>query len=156
LAGADLKGEFLDSFTKFSTEALDMGMEIWLRPHPAGRYTDVKKIQIPAGVSKSEGPIYREPFERYRFAISPPSSIVLDFVVEGIPVAVWRDSEGYIDCRNYDGLPTVSDADEWWDFVAQALIDPSPLLEAQETFLKRLDIPTDVPERFRALLGSFG
>jgi len=156
LGDLDLKSQFLAAFEGFSVDAVDMGIDVWLRPHPAGRYTDLKKTALPAGVQKSQGPVYREPFERYRFAISPPSSIIFDLIVAGVPVAVWQDSEAQIDRDNYRGLPVVSDAEDWWDFAARAILEPAALLENQDKFLQGLRIPDDIPGRFRELLTSFG
>jgi hypothetical protein len=156
LGDLNLKGEFLTTFERFSADAVDIGIDVWLRPHPAGRFTDVRKVALPAGVQKSEGPIYKEPFARYQFAISPPSSIIFDLIVAGVPVAVWQDAERQIDCDNYHGLPIVSGADDWWSFAERAMFHPAALLAAQQDFLRGLAIPQDVPGRFRELLSSFG
>jgi len=87
--GSDvLKSGFISQFNDFAGEAAARGWDVWLRPHPAGRYTDVKNLALPDGVQKSSGPIYKEDLKRFSFAISAPSSILLDFMLADIPVAV--------------------------------------------------------------------
>ena len=101
-------------------------------------------------------PIYKEDLRRFRFAVSPPSSVLFDLILAGIPVAIWQDPEGQIDCTNYPGLPVVSDPDEWWEFVGRAILNPEPILAAQCNFIRKLPMPDDVSERYRQLLCSFG
>ena len=156
LGGTALKSNFIAQFTDFATRAVNEGEDVWLRPHPAGRFTDVKGVALPHGVRKSAGPIYREDMRRYRFAISAPSSILLDFIVAGVPVAVWQDAERQIDCRNYPGLPVISRSGDWWQFATNIERDRDHLLAEQQTFLTGLQIPGNVEERYRDLLLSCG
>jgi len=45
--------------------------------------------------------------------VSPPSTILFDAVLAGVPAAVWTDSVASGDAVNYDGLPAVADYAEW-------------------------------------------
>ena len=156
LGNAVLRSDFISQFSDFAAAAAQSGLEVWLRPHPAGRYTDVKGIALPGGVQKSNGPIYKEDLRRFTFAISAPSSILFDCIVAGIPVAVWQDAEGEVDCRNYPGLPVVTSVEEWLEFAALAEADRAGLLTAQRRFVDGLMLPEDIEARYRDLLRSLG
>lgn len=156
LGNTILKSGFMNQFASFAAEAEELGWEVWLRPHPAGRYTDVKGLSLPAKVIKSTGPIYKEDLRRFRFAVSAPSSILFDFVAAGVPVAVWQDEEGSIDCRNYHGLPLVSGVDEWIEFGQKVLAEPEHIAADQSSFLDSLAIPENVTAAFTELLQSVG
>lgn len=151
-----LKSDFIAQFTDFCGQAAAAGLEVWLRPHPHGRYTDVKAVALPDGVRKSSLPIYRERLARFDFAVSAPSSVLFDLLVAGVPVAVWQDGDGEIDCRNYRGLPVISAAEDWWDFAERAVRDRERLLADQRDFMARLMIPADVEARYSEVLRSFG
>lgn len=155
LGGADLKALFLDAFEKFADEATRIGGTVWLRPHPGGRYTDRSGVRLPANIRKSDAPIYKEDLGRFQFAISAPSSVLFDLVLAGVPVALWQDPEGQIDCSNYPGLPIVSGPDDWFEFAGQAILNPEPLRATQEQFYKQLGIHDDVRNRYAQLLNSF-
>lgn len=155
LGGSELKSEFLTVFESFANNAVAQNAKVWLRPHPAGRYTIEKGVGLPTGVLRSELPLYKENLDIYRLAVSAPSSILFDMIVADIPVAVWQDANGQIDCGNYNGLKIVSDVEDWWKFSAQILIDPEPVLKRQHNFLDALHIPKDVPARYTNLIYSF-
>ena len=155
--GSDvLKAGFIGQFNDFAGEAAALGWEVWLRPHPAGRYTDVKGVALPEGVQKSSGPIYKEDLKGFRLAISAPSSILLDFMLAGVPVAVWQDSEGSIDCRNYPWLPVVSDVEDWLWFAAAVLAEPEGFIARQNDLLQSLAMPDDVTASYLRVLKSVG
>ena len=52
----------------------------------------------------ANNPIYRTNLGAYCYGVSAPSSVVIDMVLAGIPTAVWRDQDGMMDTRHYDGL----------------------------------------------------
>ncbi|MFT3988314.1 hypothetical protein [Aestuariivirga sp.] len=155
LGSAILKSGFLAQFTDFAEEARGLGLEVWLRPHPAGRYTDIKGVALPEGVKKSSKPIYRENLGRFRFAVSAPSSILFDFIVAGIPAAVWQDEDGGIDIRNYPGLPVIHKGEDWRAFAETAETKRDELLAGQRAFLEGLAIPDDVEGCYVSLLKSY-
>jgi len=155
LGSAILKSGFLAQFTDFAEEAPGLGLEVWLRPHPAGRYTDIKGVALPEGVKKSSRPIYREDLGRFRFAVSAPSSILFDFIVAGIPAAVWQDEYGEIDIRNYPGLPVIRKAEDWRAFAEDAETKREALLAEQQAFLDGLAIPDNVEGCYVNLLKSY-
>ena len=156
LGSTALKSDFLAQFTDFAAEAPERGLEAWLRPHPSGRFADVKGVSLPPHVRRSSAPIYREDLRRFRFAVSAPSSVLFDLMAAGVPVAVWQDLGGAIDCRNYAGLPVISSLPEWWDFAAAAEAEREKLVAAQDDFVRRLNIPADVEQRYAGLLSLSG
>ena len=74
----------------------------------------------------------------------------------GVPVAVWQDRDGEIDCRNYAGLPVISTAGGWWDFATAAERNRDELVAKQEDFIRCLNIPGDVKQRYASLLSLSG
>jgi hypothetical protein len=151
-----LKSGFITQFADFARESENLGWDLWLRPHPAGRYSDSKGAGLPPNVQRSNGPIYKEDLGRYRFAISAPSSILFDLIAAGVPVAVWQDADGTIDCRNYPGLPRVTGVDEWVAFGQQVLAGRERFVARQAEFLEGLAMPQDVTAAYRSLLQSAG
>ena len=156
MAGAVLKSDFIAQFTDFAVQAAKQNIDVWLRPHPAGRFMEVRGVALPPKVRMSSLPIYKENLSRFSFGVSAPSSILFDLMMAGVPVAVWQDAEGDIDCRNYGGLPTISCIDDWWDFAAEVEHERERLMTRQAEFIRRLGMPDNVLERYAALLGSSG
>ena len=156
MAGSVLKSDFIAQFTDFAGQAAKQDIDVWLRPHPAGRFMEVRGAALPPNVRMSTLPVYKENLSRFNFAVSAPSSILFDLMTAGVPVAVWQDAEGDIDRRNYAGLPTLSCIDDWWAFAAEAATGRERLLAQQAEFIRRLMIPDNVLERYATLLGSYG
>lgn len=146
------KAGFLETFRAFAGRMHGLGAETSLRPHPAGRFTERWGFEPPAGVVLSEEPMYRLDTDRYAFAISAPSTVLFDFLLADVPVAVWRDPEDEIDHSNFVGLPTVGSADDWWRFAMASQLERARLLAVQRSFLMDLRIPPDVRGRYGALL----
>lgn len=154
-ASGDFKAGFMDVFFQFCDELLDAEQTVALRPHPGGQYVLKNKVSLPDNVVLANEPIYRTCLKDYRYGISAPSSVVLDMVMAGIPTAVWRDGDGVMDVRNYDGLTMISGLDDWLAFRRDALKRPEMILDKQRLYLQKLGIPTDTDDvrgRFRNLL----
>ena len=156
LGSTALKSDFIAQFIDFATEAPRRGLDVWLRPHPSGRFAGLQGSSLPAHVRKSSAPIYREDLGRFGFAVSAPSSVLFDVMAAGVPVAVWQDGGGDIDCRNYAGLPVISAPGDWWTFAETVAAERPRLLAAQDDFLRRLNIPPDGGRRFAGLLSLSG
>lgn len=130
-------------------DALASVAERWpvvLRPHPAGPFAKGEMIP-PPGVVLDARPIGEAELDRYRAAISPPSTVLFDLIARDVPVALWRDSWGLVDERHYGALTRVTSADDWLAF-----FDAPPDLERQRGFVRALGFPADTPARFDALL----
>ena len=145
---------FLEHFTAFAERASAAGVRIDFRPHPAGRFTERMGFQLPSGAVWNNRPLYEQDLNAFGFAISPPSSILFDFVVAKVPTAVWTDPEGRMDHANFAGLETVSTAEEWWSFAERSAHERDTILANQERFLEKLQIPPDVAGRYSALLSQ--
>ena len=143
---------FLEQFLGFANRAAAAGIRLHFRPHPAGRFTDHIGFRLPAGVERNGRPLYEQDLSGFDFAISPPSSILFDFVIARVPTAVWVDAAGRMDATNFSGLETVSTADEWWSFAERSTRDREPIVASQEKFVERLGIPADVAGRYTTLL----
>lgn len=145
---------FLAQFFAFAERARATGATIDFRPHPAGQFTDKMGLKLPPGVERNGRPLYEQDLNGFGFAISPPSSIIFDFVVAKVPAAVWIDAEGRMDHANFGGLETVSTAEEWWSFAVRSTRDREAIVARQERFLERLGIPADVAGRYVILLSQ--
>ncbi|HYJ06853.1 MAG TPA: hypothetical protein VEX43_17105, partial [Chthoniobacterales bacterium] len=143
---------FLAQFFVFAERAHAAGATLDFRPHPAGQFTDRMGLKLPPGVERNGQPLYEQELNAFGFAISPPSSILFDFVVAKVPTAVWIDPQGRMDHTNFAGLETVSSAEEWWSFATRACEERDAILESQERFLEALQIPADVAGRYAELL----
>jgi hypothetical protein len=143
---------FLAQFFAFAERAHAAGKTLDFRPHPAGQFTDRMGLRLPPGVERNGRPLYEQDLHAFGFAISPPSSILFDFVVAKVPTAVWIDAEGRMDHANFAGLETVSTAEEWWSFAKRSTSERDAILANQERFLEKLQIPADVAGRYTELL----
>ncbi len=147
-----LREGFLDAFATLADRLAMVGQDLVLRPHPAGRFTERNRVRIPANVTMRTEPLYDFDLPRHAFAISAPSTILFDFIIAHVPVAVWADPDGAVDISNFAGLPLVATADDWWRFNIAARWERGTLLAGQRRFVEGLGIPDDVRGRYAALL----
>lgn len=152
----DFKGSFLEIFGQYCSAQAADGRMVALRPHPGGQYTLKKKVPLPGNVVLENAPIYKVDLSRYAYGISAPSSIIIDMVLAGIPVAVWQDEGSLMDMDNYAGLTHISKLQDWLDFSREAVAHPERYLAQQQDFLKRQQMPTEpevVYRHYAELLG---
>lgn len=145
-ASGDFKASFMDVFFDFCEAVGSDGKKVALRPHPGGQYVLKNKLTLPDNVVLANNPIYRTDLRTYRYGVSAPSSVVIDMVMAGIPTAVWRDQDGMMDTRHYDGLTMISALDDWLAFRRDALDRPEMILERQDRYLRGLGMPRDVDD----------
>ena len=153
----DFGRSFMDYFSQFCAQLNAFGQKVNLRPHPGGMYVVKNNIALPRNVVLSTEPMYKVDLPAYAFGISAPSTVVLDMVFAGIPVAVWRDGDGIMDTSNYEGLTAISTAADWFAFARDAVMRRDYILERQQQFIGRLRMPVngaDVYRRFAALLAN--
>jgi hypothetical protein len=93
--------------------------------------------------------MYRLDLRKFSYGISAPSSVLIDMVLAEIPTAVWTDRDGAMDASSYTGLPTVSSAEDWYDFAVAAQANPAPFIEGQRQFLERSGMPLDPADVFK-------
>ncbi|MBN8291132.1 hypothetical protein JI664_04055 [Rhodobacter sp. NTK016B] len=148
-ATGDHKASFMDIFFDFCAEMRKRDAEVTLRPHPGGQYVLRNNIELPANVRLNNLPMYHVNLRGYDYGISAPSTVVFDMVLAGIPVGVWRDSGGVMDAGNYDGLAEISTLDDWLAFERDVRLRPDMLIERQNAFLRRLQMPSDPAEVYR-------
>lgn len=151
-ANARMRTDFLTSFESFAQRLAMVDLGVTLRAHPAGRFTERNNIALPANVMVSQKPLYDIDLREFAFAISAPSTILFDFVLAGVPVAIWVDPDGDVDTSNFPGLPTVSSTNDWWRFNWAARWDRERLLSRQNAFYDSLGLPKDVRGRYLGLL----
>ena len=98
-------------FLNFINQAnMDMGYKLTVRSHPGKRTLENNKDQH--GFTFLEGMLRAVDIASYDFFVSPPSTIVLDAVLSGVPTAVWTDREDLGDCENYSAIPTICDVED--------------------------------------------
>jgi hypothetical protein len=148
-ASGDHKTSFMDTFFAFAGEMGRRGEPVTLRPHPGGQYVLKNNVALPPNVELNNRPIFDVNLKGYRFGISAPSTIVLDMVLAGIPVGLWRDPAGIMDASTYDGLTEISMLDDWLAFERDVALRPGMILERQQRFVARLRMPTDPAEVYR-------
>lgn len=148
-ASGDHKSSFMDIFFQFCSEMAKRRQDVTLRPHPGGQYVLKNGVRLPANVRLNTQPISNVAMSDYRFGISAPSTIVLDMVLAGIPVGLWRDPGGVMDASNYEGLTEISTLDDWLGFERDVRLRPEMILDRQRAFLERLAMPIDPAEIYR-------
>lgn len=134
----NVQQEFIHIFKQFCKRLNKKGRCVTLRPHPAGQYIIKNKIQIPRNVNLSTQPIYRISLSQYAYAISSPSSMIVDLILAKVPVAVWIDKKKMIDAENYQGLHFVSEREEWCSFSKDALYNRQKFIDKQYKYLQKL------------------
>jgi hypothetical protein len=143
---------FLDAFTDFA-ERLDMiGQSLVLRAHPAGRFTERSGLALPRNVTVSQEPLYDLDLSDFAYVISAPSTILFDFVLAGIPAAVWVDPDKVVDASSFDGLSEVASVDDWWRFHWAAQWERENIVERQDRYRDRLGLPKNIRKRYESLL----
>lgn len=147
-----MREAFLETFLEFAERLRMIGQGLTLRPHPAGRFTQRKKVRLPDNVKISSEPLYDVDLAAFSSVISAPSTILFDFALAGIPVATWVDTEGLVDARNFRGLAQVATVDDWWRFNLAGRWERDALVAMQDEFIRRLALPSDIRNRYEQLL----
>ncbi len=154
---AERKADFMEDFFAFCGDLETRGRRATLRPHPGGQYVLKNDIALPPNVGIENEPMYRVDLTRFDYGISAPSTVLLDMMLAGIPVAVWRDPEGALDTSHYPGLRTISGREDWLAFEEAATANPAAIRQVQEEFLNGLAMPldpNDIRARFSRLLAG--
>lgn len=145
---------FTEMFDAFALGMAGAGKSFALRPHPGAK----RAFDAGAGaeaVTVAADPIYKLDLSAFRYGVSPPSSVVIDMLLAGLPTAVWCDPGRAMDIGNYAGLHVVGTPGDLFEFRRQALASPDAFRERQEQFLRNSGLLTDpvvVRRRFEDLL----
>jgi len=156
-ASGNLKMSFMDMFARFSLQLRKNRMKVALRPHPGGQYVIKNNIKMEPNVELNNVPMYKVDLSQYAYGVSAPSSVIIDMILAGVPVAVWRDDNGVMDTDNYYGLTQVSNAENLMEFTQDATQNPEKYIERQRVFLKRSGLKTQpqwVYKQYRSLIES--
>ena len=145
-----LRSSFIADLDVLARRAEQVGIDLFLRPHPAGRFLRDTADRRPASLKVSDEPMYLLDARRFAYAISAPSTVLFDFVLADVPVAIWQQAD--MDGSNFAGLPVVASADDCWAFIGASTPHRAAVLEEQRRFLGGLRIPPDVAGRYRSLL----
>lgn len=93
-------------FLNFINQAnKDIGYNLTVRSHPGKRTLENNKTQN--NFRFLEGVLKAVDLVGYDYFVSPPSTIVLDAVLAGVPALIWTDRKQLGDCENYDAISTV-------------------------------------------------
>jgi hypothetical protein len=153
-ASNTMRQSFLDQVDRFARRFHAAGGGVDLRPHPAGQFLTKSGFALPPGMNSREEPIYALDLTRYAFAVSAPSTVLFDFMLADVPVALWGAQS--LATGNYQGLLAVEGPDELWDFAGAALAARDTLLAVQRRFLADLAMPSDVKARYSSLISLAG
>jgi hypothetical protein len=148
-ASGDHKTSFMNIFFDFCTEMATRSQAVTLRPHPGGQYVLKNNVPLPPNVHLNMQPSSQLNMASYSFGISAPSTIIFDMILAGIPVGLWRDPAGIMDASNYDGLTEISTLDDWLGFERDVRLRREMIIDRQDAFLRRLDMPLDPDEIYR-------
>lgn len=151
-ANSRLRQDFLYAFTGFAERLDAVGQKLVLRAHPAGRFTERNLLRLPSNVSISTEPLYDLDLTDYAYVVSAPSTILFDFVLAGIPAAIWVDPDGMVDASHFEGLAQVASVDDWWRFNFAARWERHALVERQDKYRDGLGLPRDIRKRYESLL----
>lgn len=143
-----VRQEFVQAFEQFARMMADRGLEVAVRPHPGGQYALKHKLSLPRNIRIRNEPLYRLDLREFSYGISAPSSVLIDMVLAGLPTAVWHDSRDDIDASAYEGLTTVSSADEWVEFAVAAHRNPDAIRRQQTDYLEKQRIPLEPQDVF--------
>jgi hypothetical protein len=92
----------------------DRSVNLTLRSHPGKR--TLERDEMFKGYAFLTGTMRAQHFHAFDVFVSPPSTIVLDAVLAGVPTAIWSVREELGDCENYAQIPVVntcSDIGRW-------------------------------------------
>jgi hypothetical protein len=153
----DRRNGFLLEFEEFASMLAGQGRRVALRPHPGGQYVLNKQIPLPGNVDLISTPSYELDWSVFAYGVSAPSSVIIDMVLAGIPVAVWQDENAAVDARCYDGLTVISSPAQWLAFERDVRLRPMMILQTQSRYLARTGLKVDADEvrcRFSNLLAK--
>jgi hypothetical protein len=85
-------------------------IDLMVRSHPGKR--TLEKNQKQNQITFLEGSLAPRDFNQFDLFVSPPSTIILDAILTGLPSLVWSDAARFGDVRNYRGLDMVTDIGE--------------------------------------------
>lgn len=98
---------FLDFITGLHN---NRSVSLTLRSHPSKR--TLERDAMFDGFAFLKGSMRAVDFQSFDAFVSPPSTILLDAVLAGVPTAVWSTRRALGDCENYAYLPVVNSADD--------------------------------------------
>lgn len=149
-AASSISQKFLGQMQNLANRLGGIDRTLDFRPHPAGDFLNKSGFALAPSMRVSNAPLYDLRLMDYAFAISAPSTVLFDFMLADVPVAVWGDSD--IDAGNFSGLVGVSNEEDCWAFALSSVLRREALVERQKNFISGLKIPAQVVDRYRALL----
>jgi hypothetical protein len=98
-------------FRDFILDVNDRGFAVTIRSHPARRTLETGKNN--AALNFLRGDLRAKELRQFGIVVSPPSTILLDAVLAGVPAALYSEEVDLGDCANYPGVPAVRDAGQF-------------------------------------------
>lgn len=103
-----------ESFIEFCSDLSRVkDVEVYTRRHPANKFPVTSAFDF----QTVEGDLTPFSLNKFDLLISPPSSIIIDGSISGVPTAVWTDFLIPNDTINYRPLPDISTADQLEELV---------------------------------------
>jgi hypothetical protein len=94
-------------FHDFILDVNDGDFALTIRSHPARR--TLQKGKHKEALTFLTGDLRAKELRQFGIVVSPPSTILLDAVLAGVPAAIWSEQVDLGDCENYPGIPSVGD-----------------------------------------------
>ena len=86
-----------------------------IRSHPGKR--KLQTLDLEDEFLYEEGALTATTVQQFDMVCSPPSTIVLDSVLSGVPVCIWSHENNLADTKNYDSIAKVFKSTEMFDLI---------------------------------------
>ncbi len=143
--------EYLDDLFEFANYLGRNGMNLAIRPHPAGQYLIKNNITIPSNcfydVASTEISVRRG----YKFLISPPSTVIYDYDCMSVPCAIYQGNDETLDISNYKKFKKIQDLKDMIDFARDPQSGYQPLNEA----FNELENPSSIATNYLRFFSKF-
>lgn len=96
----------------------DSLFDLTLRSHPGKRTLECDDTF--KGYNFLKGTMRSQHFQAFDAFVSPPSTIVLDAVLAGVPTAIWSVRKQLGDCENYAQIPVLNSSSEIGSWLASS------------------------------------
>lgn len=124
-------------------------VELTIRSHPAKRTLESNK-EHKSQYGFLEGLLLASRMNTFNAIISPPSTILLDAVITGVPTLVWSESKEAGDCVNYDGLADVADFNDFLAFAPESF--PNQCEQNYAWALRNTSALNGIPAAWQAIV----
>lgn len=141
-ANSGYSEEFISLFNNIC-ESFSCKHRLLLRPHPSGTFTKNNSSKFSGKYELLTSPIYKLDLSSLLYAVSPPSSIIIELISANVPVAILADKKNNMDLNNYRGLPIVKTFNDVTRFITSAIDSRDIFIKDQKKFLNEKKFEQD-------------